>query len=363
MSKIYIRIMSLIAIVAVVGWLLIQRYEVFSSETQTSATSTTQVRSVANRSLPVTAISLSLKQIADNLTVTGTIEPDESVEISSEIDGKVKQIFFEEGRRIGKNDMLIKIVDDDLQAELKKAQFEYDLAVQKEQRRQRLLEKGGLSQEEYDEARTEMNTLNAEIDRLKIEIEKTELRAPFNGVIGFRYVSQGSYLNPGSQIARIVKVQPIKVAFSVPEKYSQSVTIGQEIAFTIEGIKDTFEGNVYAKDPAIDPETRTQLMKAKCNNSRGLLLPGSFTRIVVPLEQFEKTLVVPSEAIIPELGKQKVFVYKNGVAIQKEVQTGLRQADNVQILAGLQVGDTVITSGMLQLKNNTPVEIEGIQAI
>jgi len=362
MSKIIVRIASFIAILGIIGWILARRFDWFEQE-QPVPVKTSTVQEASNTALPVTATRITRRSLTDNLSVTGTIEPDESVDISSEIAGKVEKIHFAEGKPVRKDDLLLKIVDDDLQAQLNKTQYQYELALQKEQRRQRLLDKGGLSQEEYDESLTELNTLKAEIERLNVEIAKTEIHAPFDGVIGFRYVSVGSYLNPGSQIANLVKVNPVKIAFSIPEKFSTNVERGQKITFTVEGINQTFTGTIYAKDPSIDPATRTQLMKAKASNSQGSLLPGAFARIDVPLSEFDNTLVVPSEAIIPELGKQKVFVYRNGKAVPIEIKVGLRQAENVQVLEGLQEGDTVITSGMLQLRPNMEIEIEEIQAI
>ncbi len=362
MSKITVRVVSVVAILGLIGWILIQRFDLFVKEKDETQNSTS-LAAVSNSALPVTASRITLRSLTDDLSVTGTIEPDETVDISAEIAGKVEKILFDEGKSVRKNDMLLKIVDDDLQAQLNKTQFQYELAKQKEQRRERLLEKGGLSQEEYDESLTELNTLNAEIERLNVEIQKTEIHAPYEGVIGFRYVSIGSYLNPGTRIANLVKVNPVKVAFSIPEKYSSNVKIGQKIAFTVEGVNEDFEGTIYAKDPAIDPTTRTQLMKAKANNRQGSLLPGAFARIVVPLSEFDNTLVIPTQAVIPELGKQKVYVYRNGIAEQVEIKVGLRQPENVQVLEGLQAGDTVITSGMLQLRPGMEVEIEEIQAI
>ncbi len=322
--------------------------------------STTQKELITSPLLPVSAVIVEAGTLSDILVVSGNLEADEEVEIKSEIDGVVTKIEFVEGKRVNRGQRLLKIEDDDLKAQIQRTQYQIELAEQQEQRRKQLLEKGGVSQEEYDEILTQLNTLRAELAILEVDLEKTEIKAPFNGKIGFKLVSEGSYLSPGTSVVRLVKLNPIKVSFSVPEKFGQQVRVGSKITFEVEGMAQTFEGTIFAKEPFIDPATRTQLIKAKSPNPTSELLPGSFASISIQLEEYGEALKVPTEAIIPELGGKKLYVYKSGKAISTIVETGIRRSDNIQILSGIQEGDTVITSGILQLKDGTPVQLSEI---
>jgi membrane fusion protein, multidrug efflux system len=307
--------------------------------------------------LPVNIKVLRTERILDMLTLSGSLEADETVDLSSEIAGKVQQIHFREGSYVKQGQMMVKLNDDELQAELDRTTYQRKLAEQQEKRRKQLLEKGGLSQEEYDQALTELNTLQAEIDLLKVRIAKTSIRAPFSGEVGFRYVSEGSYLSPGTRVAQLVKTQPIKISFTVPERYSLKMKPGLPVTFGVEGLDDTLQAKVYAKAPNIDPETRTLEVKAQAANPGGRLSPGAFATLTVQLEEYPDAIMIPNRAVMPELNRQLVYQYRAGTAIATEIKTGLRRADRVQVVAGLEPGDTIITSGLIQMREGMSVQI------
>ena len=362
MAKKSIRILSILILGGLLIGLGIQRYYPSTSPESNKEKTTTSSSSISrSQSLSVNTIVLKSTTLTDQLTISGTLEPDEQVDIKSEIAGKVEAIYFKEGTYVSKGKVLLEIEHEELTAQIKRTKLQQELAQQKEQRRKELLEKGGLSEEEYEVALTEYKSLVAEVEELTAQEKKTRIKAPFSGKIGFRYISEGSYLSPGTEIAQLVKVNPIKVTFSVPERFSQNVNLGMDIQFTVEGLSETFSGRLYAKDPSIDPNTRTQLVKARSPNPGVKLLPGSFARIIVPLKAFNKTLAVPTEAVIPELGRQKVFVYKNGKAVEKVIETGIRQAENIQVLSGLSEGDTLITSGILQVRPGMEVQLKAMK--
>lgn len=359
MAKKPVRIISILILLGLLIGLGIQQYypSTKSAEKKEKAFESSPMPA-RSQSLSVNAIKLTPTTLTDQLTISGTLEPDELVDIKSEIAGKVEAIYFMEGTYVSKGKVLLEIEHEELKAQIKRTQLQRDLAQQKEQRRKELLEKGGLSEEEYEVALTEYKSLVAEVEELTAQEEKTHIKAPFSGKIGFRYISEGSYLSPGTEIAQLVKVNPIKVTFSVPERFAQNVTPGMDIQFTVEGLSESFSGRLYAKDPTINPNTRTQMVKARSANPGAKLLPGSFARITVPLEAFKKTLAVPTEAVIPELGRQKVFIYQNGKAVEEVIKTGIRQAEKIQVLSGLSEGDTLITSGILQLRAGMDVQIK-----
>ena len=293
--------------------------------------------------------------LTDRVFTTGTLLANEEVVLQSEVAGIVERIAFTEGRPVRRGQLLVKINDRELQAQIRQVEFRIRLAEERERRQRALLEKGGISQEEYDITLNEVNVLRAERELFGAQLEKTELRAPFDGLIGLRSVSEGSYLAPGTPIATIQDVTPIKVEFSIPERYASRARVGSPIEFTVEGVEGAFTGEVYAFEPQIDAGTRTLTLRAIAPNPEARLLPGAFADIEMVFSEIENALTVPAMAVIPELGGKKVFVLENGAAQPRQVETGIRTDDAVQITSGLQPSDTVITSGIQQLRPGLPV--------
>ena len=298
------------------------------------------------------------KLLTERLAATGTVRANEQVEIVSEISGKISNIHFNEGSRVTAGQLLLKIEDSELLAEQRRALHRVELAERAEVRQQQLLEQGVISSETYDVALGELNVLRAEFQLIEAQLLKTEIRAPFSGVIGLRWVSPGSYLSSQTRIAALHDLDPVKLDFSVPEKYSALMQIGQKIVFSIEGIDESFPGTIYAIEPTVDASTRSLRMRARCPNEDGLLVPGVFAKVDLVLRSVPDALTVPSIAIIPELGGKKVFVYDNGKAEPRVVETGIRTEMEVQIVSGLTAGDQVITSGIMQLRPGLEVEVE-----
>jgi membrane fusion protein (multidrug efflux system) len=320
----------------------------------------TGVRSNNTRSgaiLQVKGTVLKNVNIDNNILVSGTIIADEEVELKSEISGKVVAIYFSEGRSVNKGDELIKINDSELQAQLLSLKYKKELLSDIEFRQKKLLEKNAISQEEYDTALNELNVNKAEIEVVQAQLDKTLIRAPFNGTIGLRNVSEGSYVTNNNVIASLQSLNQVKIDFAIPERYSQDIKIGDPIHFTISGSESKFTASVYAIEPKIDQVTRTLKIRAKCTNAGMKLLPGTFADVEVILKKIVNTIMVPTESIVPELKGQKVFLVKNGKAFSQSIQTGIRTDKNVQVTEGLSENDTLITTGILQVKTGMPVQI------
>ena len=297
-------------------------------------------------------------QLTERLAATGTVRANEQVEIVSEISGKISAIYFDEGSRVAQGALLLKIDDSELLAERQRALYRVELAERAEARQQQLLDEGVISNETYDVALGELNVLRAELQLIEAQLLKTEIRAPFGGIIGLRWVSPGSYLSSQTRIASLHDLDPVKLDFAVPERYSALMRIGDEITFTVDGFERSFSGTVYAIEPSVDASTRSLRMRARCPNSDGALLPGTFANVDLVLRSVDDALTVPSIAIIPELGGKKVFIYDDGTAQPRTVETGIRTENEVQITSGLMDGDLVIISGILQLRPGLEVEIE-----
>ncbi|HOR05212.1 MAG TPA: efflux RND transporter periplasmic adaptor subunit [Bacteroidales bacterium] len=297
-------------------------------------------------------------QMNEMIRSTGTLLPDEEVELTFETQGKVVGIYFDEGRRVKKGELLAKLNDAPLQAQLLKLQAQHKLTEEKVFRQKQLLDRDAISRESYDQVATELQTIEADIKLLEARISETELRAPFDGIIGLRLISEGAYATTQTPLARLVKISPLKLEFSIPERYAGDVSPGFPVKFSIDGISKEFQADVYAIDPKIEINTRTIVVRAYYPNKNEELKPGRFTSVSLLLSQIDNAVAVPSEALIPEMNGVKVFVYRNGKAEQVRVTTGLRTESQIEIKSGLKFGDTLLTTAILQLRQGIPVKLD-----
>lgn len=305
----------------------------------------------------VTAIVAVPEEFEDNLALSGTLEANEQVEIRSEIAGVVSAINFKEGAQVKKGQVLLRINDIELRAQLSMSGTAMKLASENERRAQLLLEKQAISQEEYDLSLAELKSSEAESQLISAQLDKATIRAPFSGTIGLRYISEGTYITPATPIATLVNTNQLKITFSVPEKYAANINLDNEISFTTSGSKVEHTARIYAVDPQIDIATRTLKMRAITENKEGKLYPGMFANVMLPLETVEDAILVPSEALIPIQNGKVIFVSKDGKAKQIEVETGSRTDNSVRILSGVKAGDTILTSGVMSLKDGVPVNV------
>lgn len=350
MKQIIKRILLILLVVLVLLFLLGRRLGWFEFERQKVVE-----QSARPSGLPVRAMVIEPADLDNRILTSGTVLPDESVELSSEASGKITAIYFREGERVRKGDLLLTINDADLQAQLQRLKYQEALLVEREFRQRILLEKEAISQEVYDRALADLNTNRAEMLMIEAQIAKTRVKAPFDGIIGLRMVSEGSYITPNMRIALLVKTQPVKIEFSIPERHAAEVKPGNNISFTIGTSADSYRAEVYAIEPIIDQSTRTLRLRALYPNQNMDVIPGSFATVELVLQTFVEAITIPTEALVPMLGTQSVYLYKNGRAEPVEVETGIRTADMIQVTAGLNHGDTLITTGILQLRKGMAV--------
>jgi membrane fusion protein (multidrug efflux system) len=296
------------------------------------------------------------ERFTETLSVIGSVEANEEVILKSEVSGKITGIYFAEGTQVEKGTLLIKVYDDDLQAQLLKANANLKLTEDVEARQRQLLEKEAISRQEYDVAYANLQSAQADIALLKSQISKTEIVAPFDGKIGFRRISPGEYITPGTDIASLVSDNPVKIQFAVPEKYVGTIGKNSVIKYTIEGMLKERTATVYAVESTIDAATRTLQMKALTPNNDKILTPGAFVRINVLMDTKKDVLMAPSDAVLSESVGQKIFIYHGGAVEPLIVQTGTRTNDKVEILTGLSAGDTLITSGLMQITPRSVVK-------
>jgi len=305
----------------------------------------------------VTGYVITAQVLENRLYSSGTLLANEEVELHPEVSGKLSSVYFKEGHTISKGSLLAKINDADLQAQLRKLGFQLKLAKEKSERLKELLGIQGVSQQEYDEAANQQQVIAADIDFVRAQIAKTEIRAPFSGKIGLRKVSEGSYVTPSSTLATLQQTNVLKLDFSIPEKYAEMTKMGDRIQFTVDNATGPSFATVIATEPNIDASTRNLMVRAVCTEVRPGMLPGAFARIELVTDQHKASMMVPTEAVIPELKGKKVFVCKDGKAIPKMIETGLRNDAKVEVLSGLAAGDTLIVTGIMSLKPGASVRI------
>lgn len=288
-------------------------------------------------------------------TTTGTLLPNEEVELRSEVSGRVTHIGFQEGANVSAGQVLVRINDDDLQAQLRKAESGLRVAQDSEDRQKKLVDLSGVSREVYESTVAQRIGMQADVDDLRARIAKTTIRAPFSGVVGLRSISEGGYVSPSAPIAALKQTQPMKLDFTVPERHGRQLKAGTKVAFVLEGDTTNYQAVVYAAEPSVDATTRSIRLRARTGNEDGRLMPGAFAKVDVKLETIAKALTIPAEALIPDIQGQKVMVMKGGKAQSVRVDIGIRTENTVQLISNVQPGDTVITSALLAVRDGMVV--------
>lgn len=314
-----------------------------------------------NATASVTGYVVHQQALENKIFSSGTVMANEEVTLRPEVSGKLVAIYFKEGSAVKKGALLAKINDADLQAQLRKLQLQSRLSKEREARLKGLLDIQGVSQEEYDATTNLLQTMGADMDFTRAQIAKTEIRAPFNGKIGLKRVSEGGFVSSTDIIATIQQTDVLKIDFTVPERYSSIVAVGDDINFTVENQSGAYRAKVFAIEPRIDEQTRNIMIRAVYNNAQTTIFPGTFAKIELIANKKASSLMVPTEAVIPELKGKKVFVSKGGKAVPVKVETGTRTDALIEILSGLNDGDTVITTGIMSLKPDAPVKIIGLK--
>lgn len=288
--------------------------------------------------------------ITQTIVISGTLKPFEETVLMPEVTGRVVTINLTEGKFVRQGFLLVKLFDDDLQAGLKKSQTQLELARQTLKRLGELIKINGISQAEYDQAVLQVNSIGADIDVLKAQIRKTEVRAPFDGVLGLRTISPGAGVTPATPLATIRSINQLKLDFSVPEKYSGKIRPGMKVLFSVEGSDGKYNATVMAAEEGIDAATRTMKVRSVVKNQEARLKPGAFANVELVLGENKNALMVPTQAIIPQERTKQLIVAKGGKAKFITVKTGVRQASSIEVAEGIAAGDTIVTTGLLFLK-------------
>jgi membrane fusion protein (multidrug efflux system) len=303
---------------------------------------------------------VSESSISERIEVPGTLLPFEETYIRAEVGGRIVQLNIQEGSVVSKGTLLVKLFDKDLQAQLRKLGVQLKIKEKSEERSSELLKINGISQQDYDLSSLDVENLRADIEATQIAISKTEIRAPYSGTMGLRYVSLGAYIAPADIITVLRQVDKLKLEFSIPEKYAKEIATGYSITFQVDGGKDYHKAKVIATENSVDQSTRTLKVRAVVGAEHPELIPGVFAKVNLQLGKNEKALMIPTQAVIPSARNKQVIIIKGDSALYTVVETGVRDSAFVHITNGVKPGDTVVTTGLMAIRPTSKIKIARI---
>lgn len=314
----------------------------------------------AKRAVAVEAGPVEVRAVEDEVKAVGSLRANESVTIRPEIAGRVTELPFQEGAKVEKGAVLVRLDPTAARAELAQADSALNLSQRNYARVLELLQKNAATPRARDEAQAKLDSDRATVDLSRTRLAKTEILAPFSGTIGLRQVSVGAYVSPGQDIVDLVGADPIKVDFSIPERFLSKVRAGQRLDIDVDAFPgERFSGEVYALAPQIDPQGRSLALRARIANPDGKLRPGLFARVRLVIATRASAVLIPEQAVFAQGGGWFVFRVVEGTAKLAKIETGVRRAGWVEIASGLAPGDVVVKAGALKLRDGTPVQVLG----
>jgi membrane fusion protein (multidrug efflux system) len=308
--------------------------------------------------LPVKAAPVRIGTVTDDVTAVGTLLANESVMIRPEVAGRVAAIHFKEGQAVAVGARLVALDAEELRAQLDASRADERLTGQRAERAAELFKKNFISQQALEDAREAHKKATAQRRENEARLAKADIRAPFAGIVGLRQVSPGAYLRAGDDIARLDKIDAMKLDFRVPELYVGRIRRDQPVTVRVDAFPgEAFAGRVYAVETAVDVQTRTVLLRGRVENRGARLRPGMFARVTLELGTTEKATLVPEQSIVPRGGRNFVFRVIDGKAVLTEVAVGARSPGQVEIVRGVKPGERVVTDGQMRLQDGVPVTV------
>lgn len=303
------------------------------------------------------AIITKTSAIEKEITVSGSLLAGEEVELRNEVSGRIVSLYLPEGKFVKKGTLLVKLFDEDMQAQLRKLKAQLELQEQICIRQEELLKVNGISRNEFEQTQFQVKAIRADIAAIEAQIRKTEILAPFDGIIGLRHISPGAFIQASTLLATIRSQNNLKLDFSIPEKYAPTITAGMKVTFSLSEKADEYSATIIASEKDIDAGTRNLKVRAMVDRNSPELVPGAFASVKIALGRNDSALMVPTQSIIPTASGKNLIACKNGKIHFLPVQTGVRQTSSIEILSGISPGDTVLTSGMMFLKEGDQVKL------
>jgi membrane fusion protein (multidrug efflux system) len=306
--------------------------------------------------IPVNMMKVSASPVSSTVNAVGALIAEDSVVLRPEIDGRIARLLFKEGQPVKKGAVLVVLDSAEQRARVAAAQADMKLAESRYKRSEELVAQNFISKQALDEARANLDILRARLRQEQVALDKTVIRAPFSALVGLRQVSSGAYVNKGDDLVRLDAIGNLKLEVPVPETYLPLVRIGLPITLTIDALPgQSFSGKVHAIDPVVDPVSRNVRVRARIANPKGQLKPGMFARATADLGGKTSAILLPEQVIVPRPDGSYVFLAVDGKAELRKVTLGKREPGRVEIVTGVQVGDTVILDGQIKLRPGVPV--------
>ena len=321
-------------------------------------TSNKDAGGIAPGAVAVEAVKVTVMAMPQAITAVGSLRSDESITVRPEVAGRISAILFQEGQRVPKGATLIRLDPAINAAEVAQGRANLQLAQSKYDRAVDLAKSNFISGQARDEAENNLRVAQAGVQLAEARLAKTEIKAPFSGIIGLRVVSLGDYVKEGADVVNLESIDPLKVDFRVPENYLKHIQVGQALQVQLDALPGkTFEGKVFAVNPLVDAGGRAIVIRAVVRNPDTSLRPGMFTRVRLITRDEKEALVIPEQAIVPQGDEQFVFRVADGRANRIKIDVGQRRGGKVEVLKGLAANDLVVTAGHLKIRDGTPVTI------
>lgn len=301
------------------------------------------------------------QSFSEDYVASGTLLPNEEINILPEISGRVTGIFFTEGAHVRKGQKLLQLYSADISAQIQKLKSQKELQNKIRNRQQELVSIGGISKQDYETTLTEIQSIDADIAFQEAQLRKTSILAPFDGTVGIRSISVGAVISPTTVVTKLQQVNPLRIDFMLPDRYRDKIVNGKEVFFSVSGSLDTLSGNIKAIEPGADVNTRNIRVQAVVPNKNSKLVSGSFAHVIIPFKSENNALLIPSQSVIPTTKEKKAAVIRNGKADIVTIVLGTRTTDKVEILSGLNAGDTILTTGMMQVKPGMEVNVSKLK--
>lgn len=300
--------------------------------------------------------------ISDVIEVNGTVIAAEFVELRPEVSGRLTYLNLAEGKFISRGTVIARVNDADLKAQISRSRVQMELAQKTVDRYQQLLDVNGLNQADFDIALNQVNTLKADMVYTQALVDKTVIRAPFNGVVGLRQVSPGAFVTPATIIATLQQTSQVKIDFTLPEMYGNSIKNGSIIEVEVDAVnKVKSKAVIVATEPGANTDTRN--LKVRALLPGGKANPGAFVKVYIQAGKGRFSIKVPTNCIIPDDINNQVILVKNGRANFVNIKTGIREANTVEVTQGINVGDSVVVTGVLFARPKSAVKVRGVKKI
>jgi membrane fusion protein (multidrug efflux system) len=319
-------------------------------------------KNAAQQNVVVDVLIAAYQPIINSVEANGTVVANESVDLHTEVGGRITYLNIAEGSYVKQGTVLAKINDADLVAQLNKSKVALDLSIKTEERLRKLLSIQGLNQADYDAALNTVNSQKADIAYTQSLIDKTVLKAPFSGVLGLRQVSLGAYVTTATVLATLQQLDKIKIDFTIPEEYSSLIKKGSTVDVVTDALKKVNKKAVIvATEPQVNQSTRNLKVRAVLQDSKVNL--GAYVKVLVTSGKDLKGILVPTNSIIPDDKNKQLVVVKGGKAAFINVETGARQAGNVEVTKGIKEGDSVVVTGVLFAKPKSPLKVRSVKTL